>query len=347
MIGLVGSILLIYVSSQPSAIVIGAAFSALSFYVSVLGVRDLFAGTGISALDYIVRSFLGELREPQVVEAPRTGVQEQTVYMYGPRNLVVKPDAAVVLIRGSRLTRVQGPGTVVTQPFEYVERIYNLRPIHKSYRFREVLTRDSTPMEVEVSITYGIRVGIGARLGEVELTQQERAALRQLTAWAPDWEAALRDIIEKNLRRAIGTLSLRQVLEVSNQLRAQTETVAVSRADVGRWGLGIYELHIVAVQPNAMVVNASLDNWLVRLTNQTLLRKELGRGTAWARAINAIATAYREAQGQGLPDTVIYRELVRRLFEQAAMDPTAKNLLQSELSQMISRRDVDQLPPAP
>lgn len=327
------------------AVLTGTFIGVWIVRTSLHSLAGFFVDTGTYPLDYIIRSLRGKAPEKQAIEAPKGGVQVQSPFVYGPRIVTVKPNAAVVMVRGSRVTRVEGPGVYNTQPLEYVERVYNLQPIHKTYHFQEVLTLDNTPLQVEVSITYGIQVGAAARLGETELSDPERAALRVLTTSAPDWEVALRDIVEKNIRRKIGRRDLRQVLAMSDQLDIQGSATVTSRGDLGRWGLALYELHIVSIQPDNTVINASLDKWLVQITNETLAGRELGRGTAWAGAINAIASAYSEAQGLGLPDDIIYRELVRRLFEQAAMDPNARSLLQSEMSRMLARRDVDPRPP--
>lgn len=334
----------VVISSQPWGAVLGAAFGVVGFYVSALSVENLFTGTGIRSLDYVVRVFLGQLGETQVVEAPNAGVEEPA-YRYGPRTVVVEPGAAVVTIRGSRFSRIQAAGIFVSQPMEYVQRVFNLQPIHRNYRFKEVLTNERTPLQVDVAIIYGIRVSIAARLGEVALTRDERENLRALIAWAPDWEAALREVVEKNIRRRTGLRTLREALTMDSQRRIQLEAMAATQTTVARWGLTLYELHVVSIQPDSTVVNASLENWLVALTTDTHVVRELGRGTAWARAINEIANAYREAVDLGVPNDVISRELVRRIFEQVAMDPSARSLLQGELSQMLARRDVDQPPP--
>jgi len=341
---LYGLLLLAGLGPQPWVSMLGAAFAVLGFCVCALSMEGLFAGTGIRSLPYIIQLFLGQRGETQIVQAPNAGVEEP-VYRFGPRMVIVKPGAAVVTVRGSRFNRIQGAGTFVSQPLEYVQRVFNLQPIHRNYRFREVLTVDRTPVQVDVAVVYGIRVGVDARLGETVLTRDERNNLRSLIAWAADWEAALREVVEKNIRRRTGLRTLRDALGIDNQRRIQRETTSVTRADVDPWGLAIYELHVVAIQPDATVVNASLENWLVRLTTNTHLVSELGRGTAWARAINEIANAYVEASSLGVPDDVIFRELVRRMFEQAALDPSARNLLQTELSQMLTRRDVDQPTP--
>lgn len=324
-------------ATQPWGLGILALTVALGLYLGALGVRDLFQSTGIVPIDYIIRNLLGRLNPPQVIETPRQGVREEPQNLYGPRRVTVQPDTAAVMIRGSRQTRIVGPGTFISDPFEYAERSLNMRPIHRNYQFGRILTRDRLATEVSLAITYSIRVGLEARLGQRPLNADEINNLVRLANWTPDWETALREVVGKYVRISIGFGSIGNALDVSRTALIESEIRRGAESEVATWGIAILELDLIGVQPDADIVSASSDNWLVALRNDTLIRRESARGTAWAQAINAIATAYQEVQANGLPDRVVYRELLRRLFEQASLDPEVRGLLQAELGRALDR----------
>lgn len=325
----------------PSSILI--AFSAALFGVLLTSVSfsDLFTGTGTSPFTYVLRRYTGQLLEAQVLTVPKGAVEDGDAGKIGPRPVIIPANTAVLLIAADQRARVRGPGMYVSRPFEHVAKVFSLRPIKRNYRFRDVLTDDNTPLAIEVDITYGIDVREDGRLWARGLNQRDRANLRHIVASTPDWETALRDVVDRNLRNAVGTCDLGDILDPGQQRNVSARTARTVRTDTQGWGVRVYDFELIAVQPDTSVIEASVQNWLLNVTNDMLQRKESARGEAWAMALAPIVRAYQAANQIDVPDAIINRELVRRLFEQASLDTNTKHLLQSELAQMMARRDVD------
>lgn len=332
-------LIVLIIKEQPWGVGITAVASLMGMYQGTSSLSDLFTSTGITPFEYAIRDLLGRLNTPDFVQPPQKGVREPDERRFGPRWVTVQPEAAAIMVQGSRQTRVAGPGRFVSGPFEYVERIYHLRPIHKTFKFRDVLSRNRLPTVVEVSVTYGILVGLEGRLGIRPLTEQERNNIRNVASWAPDWEDALRSVVEKYTRISIGRRTIAQALNVVRVTPFEQEITIDTRNEVQTWGIDILALDLVSIQPNEELVIASSDNWLAQTRNDTLIQRENARGAAWAQALNSIASAYQEAKWYDLPDRIVYQEILRRLFEQASLDPEVRNLLQAELGRLLARSD--------
>ena len=329
----------------PGSLAVALCAAVFGLLVTSAAVGDLFASTGISPLAYVMRRYTGQLLDVQTIATPKSAMEDGDAGRIGPRLVIVNANTAVLLIGGNQRSRIRGPGMYESRPFEYVARSFNLRPIRRSYRFRDVLTDDNTPLTIEVDITYGIDVREDGRLWARGLNQRDRTNLRRIIAATADWETALRDVVDRNLRSAVGAFNLGEILDLGQQRTISGRSARAVRNDTQGWGVRVYDFELIAVQPDTSVIDASVQNWLLSLTNDTLQRKESARGEAWASALAPITRAYQTANAINVPDAIINRELVRRLFEQASLDPNMKHLLQSELAQMLSRRDVDREPP--
>lgn len=338
-------LLLCRLTNFPWGVIMLIISLALGLYIGILSVVDMFANSRVSLVNYVGRYLLGELQERQVLATPKKGFQDTPPVSYGPRLVIIQPQTAATMVRGGTLTRIVGPGIYLTEKFEYVEHVFNLRPLHRTYHLQDVLTSEQLTVAIDISITYCILVTRSARFGERALRSVEINHLRRLSSWAVDWETLLHEIVDKNTRSSVGRRELRTGLDVEVHQAIQDEILRRTQSDVAERGLYINELYLLSIQPDSNIIRISSENWLVALRNDILVQQEGARGRAWATAINAIATAYSEVSAQGLPDSIVYRELVRRLFEQASLDPGVKALLQSELARMLSnsveRSDVE------
>lgn len=322
----------------PIAVLFGVALSAHS-------VIDLFNGADTRPFSYIARRYIGLLLAAQTIDPPHDSPADGDAGKIGPRMVTVRSDAAVLVTASDQTSRLRGPGRYETRSLEYVSKIYSLRPKRKKFHYCDVLTQDNAPLIVDVAIIYGIDVREAARVWAAQLGQPDRRNLGRITAFAPQWEEALHDAVERNLRRSTGLRTLDDMLRVREQQAVGWQTATRTSSDTAGWGICIYDLQIVSALPDTSVVQASLQNWLLDITNETLVSKEVARGNAWAGALAQVADAYLTTRAQGVPDPFILRELVRRLFEQASMDPETRKLLSGQLNQSLDRRDVDQPPP--
>jgi regulator of protease activity HflC (stomatin/prohibitin superfamily) len=330
-----------WLSASPWILVVLPLAVLFGTLIGAFAISDVLERSDTAPFFYILRRYVGLLLKAQTIYPPNDGVADGDERIIGPRMVTVRPDAAALVIASDQTSRVWGPGRHETRGLEFVFKIYSLRPIRKKYHFGSVLTSDNIPLTVDVSIIYGIEVREAARVWAAQLRGSDRGNVGRITAFSPQWEAAMQDVAERNLRRSVGLNNLNSMLAVGVQQGVGRQTTTLTSNDTVGWGICIYDLQIVSVQPDINVIEASLRAWLTGINNRTLAARELARGNAWAGAFAAIARAYDLAIGSPLPVEVFNRELVRRLFEEAALDPSTRALIQSELGQMLTRRDVD------
>jgi regulator of protease activity HflC (stomatin/prohibitin superfamily) len=74
----------------------------------------------------------------------------------GPGIVVIKPYNAVVFERGGEITRIEGPGLVLTERFEMHKKIFDLRKQWIPWRTEELLTRDHVPLRFNCGVGFRI-----------------------------------------------------------------------------------------------------------------------------------------------------------------------------------------------
>jgi len=330
----------------PLNIILILGSATLGFGLATLAVRDLFQGTNIRPLNYMIRVLLGLLHEPQTIAPPHNIISEPVAKKVGPRKITIEHEAAVLLEGSTPQVRVYGPGQFVSERSEYVYRVYNLKPLHRNYRFTSVLTKDLLAIQINIAITYGIDVAKEARRGERELMPQEINAIHELNHWAEDWETELRSVVEQNIRHVVGQVKMEDASSnyyygcLFPLIRRYTRQAAA------RCGVRIYTLRIVSVYPTNHVMQAYEDNWLSCIRGNTLIRQEVARSEAWGKALYRMAEACALASELNIPPQVIYHELLRRLFEQDTLHPESAGLLPAQLANILSdlRKNYSQAP---
>ncbi len=100
----------------------------------------------------------------------------------GPATLIVRPYNAIVLVKGSKVSRIEGPGEVKLEKWEGIKAAVDLRPQGEGYK-AEVRTKDNFPLTV--------RGGVGFRI--------ESQAETDKLGWTAD------DTITKLFKEAIGS----------------------------------------------------------------------------------------------------------------------------------------------
>lgn len=308
-------------------LILGTIFG---IYITLLALSELFQETGITPL-VIFKVFIGAMNKPQTVSPPPKGVAEEEEKVYGPSMITIEPDTAAVMFKGSKQTRILGPNEFTSAPAEYVKRRYNLRPLHQRYEFQRVITQDLIATHIIIAATYGLNVDPEARIGERSLNSQEIDAIKRLNSWASNWEEELKSVTEKNVRRAVGEMLLSDATDVSSHGLLWKEIHEKLQSDIKAWGIKIYALNIVSLKPHKNITQAREDKWLIDTRTETLIRNEEARGEAWRRALAKLTEACIIARDQEIPEEVIYRELSRRMFEQAAIDPATRKRLRLEL----------------
>jgi regulator of protease activity HflC (stomatin/prohibitin superfamily) len=90
----------------------------------------------------------------------------------GPGVAVIKPYNAVVFERAGNITRIEGPGMFLTERFEFIKKIIDLRKQWIEFTAEDVLTRDHVP----VSFGCGVGFRIEARKDTAKRVEEQSEA---------------------------------------------------------------------------------------------------------------------------------------------------------------------------
>jgi len=77
-------------------------------------------------------------------------------FLGGPGKVVIRPGNAVVFEQGGKVSRIEGPGVVITKRAEIIKAIVDLRPQFVLREVENVLTRDRVPLKLTLGIGFQI-----------------------------------------------------------------------------------------------------------------------------------------------------------------------------------------------
>ena len=77
-------------------------------------------------------------------------------FLGGPGKVVIRPGNAVVFERGGTISRIAGPGVVITKRAEVIKAIVDLRPQWVLREAENVLTRDRVPLKLALGVSFQI-----------------------------------------------------------------------------------------------------------------------------------------------------------------------------------------------
>ena len=243
-----GVLLLGYLTSLLWGVVIVIASLAFGCCLSACIVRGIFTSTDLPPLVYVLKRLLGKLEQRQEVKQPKKGLQESTEVIYGPRQVLVPRHVAVRMRKGNLYTRTVGPGTHFTVGHEYIEQIYNLRPVHRAYRLPRVLTADRYTIDLSIAATYSIDIDERSRLGEQSLTKSDLLSIEQLDRLSLDWEVVVQEVVERNTRLIIATQLFDNLLNAQRQQGIEYKISADIHTELQRWGLRLHWSQLLLIQ---------------------------------------------------------------------------------------------------
>ncbi|MCE7987954.1 MAG: hypothetical protein DYG89_42865 [Caldilinea sp. CFX5] len=243
-----GILLLGYLIPLPWGVVIVIASLAFGCCLSACIVRGSFTSTDLSPLLYVLKRLLGKLEPRQEVKQPKKGLQESTEVIYGPRQVLVPRHLAVRMRQGNLYTRTVGPGTHFTVGHEYIEQVYNLRPVHCTYRLPKVLTADGYTVDLSIVATYSINIDERSRLGEQSLTKSDLFNIEQLDRWSLDWEVVVQKVVERNTRLIIATQLFDNLMNAERQQGIENKISADIHTELQRWGLKLHWSKLLLIQ---------------------------------------------------------------------------------------------------
>ncbi len=328
------------------AIPIIAGTIGVTFFLAGQSIQPLLAGSPEGPPRYMLSRFLGRDNQQIAIQPPTLSqrIVSPPINIAGPRRITVPPETAVQIRGGANSPRFAGPGFVDLARRESVARVYNLQSAELTYPISDVLTRELLPVTVTVAYRYAPNIPVDVRLGTVAggnafPVSNPFTMLMRLESWTGGWETIVRGYIEKNLRIQMGSTTLAQAVTPANNQRISNNTMTGANNDLDTRGLQIEEFQIIRIEPNQAVVSVSEDQWVAPFRNRMYFNQEVTRGDAWAAALTAISTAYRDAKARGMTDEAIMREIVRRTVEQASLTSTVNQTFLVELARLLSLND--------
>ena len=187
--------------------------SVLAILVSATLFRHSFADSTWEAFRYEIALGFGRTKGMQFVEDGKTTLPREQGRLPGPRKVVIRPENAVILEQSSRQTRVSGPGVITTEPFEYVRRIFDLRPRQRQLSIGDIKTLDHRALDLVIQLIYRIDIPQAMRLGNEAFGDSEKAIIREIDLWVPEWEQATLGVIESMVRQYVRSQEMAEMLK--------------------------------------------------------------------------------------------------------------------------------------
>ncbi len=325
------AVIAIFIQVGPWAGVGWIAGAATLFFALALAYRELY-GDAWTAIRYHWSILVGTTRGFHKIEDGVTSLPKDTKGpVLGPRLVIVAPYNAVVLEQGARQTAIRGPEIFRTRPFEFVKRIYNLRPRQRSLEFRDVLTRDGLLTTVTVSAVYGIGIARAVKIGQRRMTGADQGILQRIDMHMPDWEDCVRSAIERSVRDVVRARNLSTLIKLTNLDEWSDKIHEVARTRLEPLHIHLDQLRVESVQPTAEVTDATTERWVAEKDKQTQ--------RLWAQSLSewlaVMAGALESTKGLNLSQEALYREAWCRAIERMSKNIPEGFILEPDVEKSL------------
>lgn len=92
----------------------------------------------------------------------------------GPGKVIIKPYNVAIFEKGGEVTRIEGPGKVLTRNGEFVKGTISLRKQWRNFRVENVLTKDNVPLHFECGVGFRIEAAKDtAKRGQAPLSDHQ------------------------------------------------------------------------------------------------------------------------------------------------------------------------------
>jgi regulator of protease activity HflC (stomatin/prohibitin superfamily) len=222
----------------------------------------------------------------------------------GPGVLAVRFGNAVVLERSGRITRILGPGFYLTEPFEHLSSIIDLSLQSTTRKLEDVLTKDSVPLQVELTLQYRIMIDQPALVKRAECNLDE-ASIRRAILTTVDWKTQTEIVAECVVRDTVASRYLVEIYD-PRSLRSASGTTARAplqhevRRRLSResqcWGVEAVRVNIDKVTLPPAVEQRIIEAWDVTWHEVLEIARALTEvKKATTRAVGNGRAAYLEA----------------------------------------------------
>jgi regulator of protease activity HflC (stomatin/prohibitin superfamily) len=291
-------------------------------------------------LDPIARMFRGV----QIVTGGKVSFSSppsQDARILGPVMLVVHVGNAVVLDSTGKITRILGPGFYLTDNYETIYAIVDLRLQEATLRVEKVLTKDSIPLRIQFTIQYQIMGDQSALLGMGVYRIQHDAIRRAVLGTANgDWRAHTETVARSIVCDTIASRYLDEIYDPQG-LTPGTPRVPLQyllrrklSQESQAWGVEIIRVTLDDISMPEEVSQRMIQAWDVQWRDIVELAKALtdartivtrARGSGTAAQIEAWSQAQARLQAAGIDGQA-------RLIEAVAGKPVA--LMQQEIARI-------------
>lgn len=307
-----------------SAPVFLVATVAATVYMNSYILSPLFNENIAEAFVHLVKLITGMWRGIQVVESGKTIVPSDGRRVLGPTLLIIRPNNAVVLEGGKKPRVVFGQAFLVTERFEYVKGVYDLRPKQERYSISDCLTSDGIAIRLRIVTIAGIKIRLSTRQDGATQAPAEEAYIQRIYWYLEEWNSRLEAAINTAARIVIARYDLEHLIVATPYDRIALEIKEHVNQHLLKWGMKMYDLSVESVTPPAELLKQNAE-----------ATAEQVRAQAWKEALLLIADGYNIARGMNMPEAVIDREVLRRTLEQMASEPGVGALISPAFSSIL------------
>ena len=174
---------------------------AATVYMNSYILSPLFNESMDEAFIHLVKLITGMWRGIQIVEDGKIIVPSGGGRVMGPTLLIVRPNNAVVLEGGKQPRVVFGQIFLVTERFEYVKEVFDLRPKQERYSISDCLTSDGIAIRLRITTVAGIKIRLATRQDGTTQVPAEAAYIQRLYWYLQEWDSRLEAAINTAIRR--------------------------------------------------------------------------------------------------------------------------------------------------
>lgn len=216
-----------------------------------------------------------EVKDGKVSEVKRRGpfVKPNTSEM-----VVIHSDQVVVFEHEGEISRIEGPGTVFTKPFETIRKVIVTQQRFEKTTLEDTFTKDGIPVKINLSVIFRLAPD---PVREIELGKPypfSREAVLKATYNTSDWEAAIPKAARSLLRDKIAQHYLDSIYDPSHpdtfplgKIKKEVKESLQQIAD--NWGAVIISLGISRIEVPERVERRMLETWKAGWERKELVDK--------------------------------------------------------------------------
>jgi len=261
---------------------------------------------------------LGSCRSIQVIRNGHVSLSappSSSIHVLGPGLVIIGSGNAAVFERSGTITRIEGPGVVLTERFECLKAIVDLRLQTSVLREIRAETRDGISIKFHPTMHYRVKID------EDELAAEggyafDAATIRRAALGATDWRAQTETAAKRIVCEVTGCYALDDLYEPSNTSSTpplsstrevlHSEIVSRVNAACAQWGVIVTDLQLGEIDIPEEVRQRMLERWDVGWKRWV---EEIEAETARLVATTLIATQHDAVIQKGAAQARVMRTM--------------------------------------